>query len=129
VSAQFRDLVADGRKVTAVEYLAALRDARRYAAGLSEIFERADAIVTPAARGVAPSGLSATGDPVFCSLWTLTGMPALNLPVLTGEGGLPLGLQLVGEHGRDERLLRTARFALAKLGVGKKSSKGTRAPR
>ena len=115
VSAQFRDLVTEGRKTTAVQYLAALRDARRYAEGVSEIFQHADAIVTPAARGVAPVG-TATGDPVFCTFWTLTGLPALNLPILTGEAGMPLGLQLIGERGRDERLLRTAQVVLAKLG-------------
>ena len=115
VSPQFRDLVTEGRKTTAVEYLAALRDARRYAEGVAEVFQHADAIVTPSARGVAPKGMP-TGDPVFCTLWTLIGLPAVNLPVLTGEAGLPLGLQLVGEQGRDERLLRTARVVINKIG-------------
>jgi len=126
VSQHFRDLVTEGRKVTAVQYLAALRDARRYAEGLSDVFQHADAIITPSARGVAPEG-TATGDPVFCTFWTLTGMPALNLPILAGEGGLPLGLQLVGERGRDERLLRTARVVLDKF--GKKTAKRARATR
>ena len=124
VSGQFRELVTEGRKTTAVQYLAALRDARRYAEGLSEVFKLADAIITPSARGVAPKG-TATGDPMFCTLWTLTGLPALNLPVLTGEGGMPLGLQLIGERGRDERLLRTAQVVLARL--GKKASRRKRA--
>jgi Asp-tRNA(Asn)/Glu-tRNA(Gln) amidotransferase A subunit family amidase len=129
VSAALRDLIAEGRKVTAVQYLAAVRDARRYAEGLSGVFEQlADAIITPSARGVAPS-LSSTGDPVFCTLWTLTGLPALNLPILTGEGGLPLGVQLVGEPGRDERLLRTAHALLRKVGGGKQSGKRSRAAR
>jgi len=123
VSQRLQDLVAEGRKVTAVQYMAALSDAKRYAAGLTEIFERADAILTPSARGVAPADLTITGDPVFCTLWSLTGMPALNLPGLTGESGLPLGLQLVGETGRDERLLRTARAALDTLGLDKKKRK------
>ncbi len=114
VSGQFRELVTEGRKTTAVQYLAALRDARRYAEGLSEVFQHADAIITASARGVAPKG-TATGDPVFCTFWTLTGVPALNLPILTGEGGLPLGLQLIGERGRDEQLLRSARVVLNKL--------------
>jgi Asp-tRNA(Asn)/Glu-tRNA(Gln) amidotransferase A subunit family amidase len=123
VSGQFRELVTEGRKTTAVQYLAALRDARRYAEGLGEVFQHADAIITPSARGVAPKGM-ATGDPVFCSLWTLTGLPALNLPILTGEGGMPLGLQLIGERGRDEWLLRAAHAVIAKL--GKQTAKGKR---
>jgi Asp-tRNA(Asn)/Glu-tRNA(Gln) amidotransferase A subunit family amidase len=109
VSSQFRDLIAEGRKVTASEYLAAVRDARHHAEGMMEIFEQfADAIITLPARGVAPQGIGATGDPVLCSLWTLIGFPALNLPLLENAEGLPIGVQLVGAPGRDERLLRTA---------------------
>jgi Asp-tRNA(Asn)/Glu-tRNA(Gln) amidotransferase A subunit family amidase len=110
VSKQFRDLIAEGRKVTATEYLAARRDAQRYAEGMATIFEQySDAILTLSARGVAPQGIEATGDPVFCTFWTLTGLPSLNLPLLANADGLPIGVQLVGAAGRDERLLRTAR--------------------
>ena len=81
-SKTFRELIAEGRKVTATEYLAAIRDARRYADGMASIFEQlADAVITLSARGVAPLGIEATGDPVFCTLWTLTGFPSLNVPL------------------------------------------------
>ena len=102
--------------MTATQYQAGLRDAKRYAEGLTYIFEQyADAIITPSARGVAPEGITATGDPVFCSLWTLVGFPALNLPLLGNADGLPIGVQLVGAPGRDEKLLRTARAMVASL--------------
>jgi Asp-tRNA(Asn)/Glu-tRNA(Gln) amidotransferase A subunit family amidase len=116
VSKPFGDLMAEGRAVTAAQYLAAVRDARRYAERLTEIFEQiADAIITLPARGVAPQGLDKTGDPVFCTLWTLTGLPALNLPLLANAEGLPIGVQLVGAPGRDERLLRTATALIGSL--------------
>jgi Asp-tRNA(Asn)/Glu-tRNA(Gln) amidotransferase A subunit family amidase len=111
-----RKLLAHGRGVSAVDYLAALAKASRYAASLAETFEEYDAILTPAAPGVAPTGLSATGDPAFCTLWTLTGLPSLSLPLLAGENGLPLGVQLVGAPGRDARLLRTATALIEMLG-------------
>jgi len=113
-SKTLRNLLAEGSQVPAVRYLAARDAARRYAAGIAEIFTEYDAIITPAATGVAPKG-EATGSPVFCSLWTLTGLPALSLPLLTGEGGMPLGVQLVGERGDDARLLRTANWLVEKL--------------
>ena len=113
-SKQLRDFLAEGRGVSAVRYLAARDNARRYAAGIAEIFNQYDAILTPAAPGVAPRG-EATGNPVFCSLWTLTGLPALSLPLLTGEGGMPLGVQLIGEAGDDARLMRTANWLIEKL--------------
>ena len=55
-------------------------------------------------------GLAATGSPAFCTLWSLTGSPAVSLPILQGPNGLPLGCQLVGGLGDDARLLRTARW-------------------
>ena len=103
-----RRLLAHGGSVRAVDYLAALAKAPRFAASLAEIFDAYDAILTPAAPGVAPKGLAATGDPAFCTLWTLSGLPSLSLPLLAGESGLPLGVQLVGAAGHDARLLRTA---------------------
>jgi Asp-tRNA(Asn)/Glu-tRNA(Gln) amidotransferase A subunit family amidase len=115
-----RKLLAQGKSVSAVDYLGALAKASRYATSLAEIFDECDAIVTPAAPGIAPKGLSATGDPAFCTLWTLTGLPALSLPLLAGAGGLPLGVQLVGAPGRDGRLLRTAGALIEMLTASKK---------
>ena len=114
-SKQLRDFLAEGRQVSAVRYLAARAAARRYAAGITETFKEYDAILTPATTGVAPKG-TATGNPVFCSLWSLTGLPALSLPLLSGEDGMPLGVQLVGPAGDDARLLRTANWLINKLG-------------
>ncbi len=107
-SERLRKLLARGKSVSAVDYLGALAKAQRYALGVADIFDAYDAILTPAAPGVAPKGLESTGDPAFCTFWTLTGLPALSLPLLAGSGGLPLGVQLVGPAGRDGRLLRTA---------------------
>jgi Asp-tRNA(Asn)/Glu-tRNA(Gln) amidotransferase A subunit family amidase len=113
-----RKLLAHGRGVSAVDYLAALAKASRCASSIAEIFEEYDAILTPAAPGVAPKGLSATGDPAFCTLWTLTGLPSLSLPLFAGEGGMPLGVQVVGAPGRDARLLRTATALIEMLAKG-----------
>jgi Asp-tRNA(Asn)/Glu-tRNA(Gln) amidotransferase A subunit family amidase len=126
-SDMLRKLLSHGRSVAAVDYLGALAKAERYATGLTDIFDAYDAIVTPAAPGVAPKGLGSTGDPAFCTLWTLTGLPALSLPLFTGEGGLPLGAQLVGPPGRDGRLLRTATALIEMLRETKKGSRSSRA--
>ncbi len=81
-----------------------------------ELFaQRYDAILTPAAAGTAPEGLASTGDPAFCTVWTLCGMPALSVPLMQGTNGLPLGVQLVGPRQGDARLLRTARWLVTQL--------------
>jgi Asp-tRNA(Asn)/Glu-tRNA(Gln) amidotransferase A subunit family amidase len=113
-SQQLRDLVVEGSRTSALRYLAAGDAALRYRAGLTDILKDCDAILTPSAPGVAPKGM-ATGNPAFNTLWTLTGLPALTLPLLKGEGGMPLGVQLVGAMGDDARLLRTANWLVAQL--------------
>jgi Asp-tRNA(Asn)/Glu-tRNA(Gln) amidotransferase A subunit family amidase len=111
LSPQLRGLVERGREVRLVDYERALRGTAKVVESLDELFtERYDAILTPAAPGAAPKGLSATGDPSFCTLWTLCGMPAVSLPLLRTEDGLPMGVQLVGRRNYDARLLRTARW-------------------
>ncbi|MDI1346046.1 MAG: amidase [Pseudolabrys sp.] len=114
LSQTLRDFMAEGRAVPAVRYLAARDNARGYAAGIGKLFDEYDAIITPATVGVAPKG-SATGSPMFCSLWSLTGLPALSLPLLNGEGGMPLGVQLVGAADDDARLFRTANWLVQYL--------------
>jgi Asp-tRNA(Asn)/Glu-tRNA(Gln) amidotransferase A subunit family amidase len=111
LSEQLRSLIERGRKVSAVDYQHALRGLVRAGESFDELFmERYDALLTPAALGSAPKGLASTGDPVFCTLWTLCGLPAVSLPLLQDSGGLPIGVQLVGRRNFDARLLRTARW-------------------
>jgi Asp-tRNA(Asn)/Glu-tRNA(Gln) amidotransferase A subunit family amidase len=122
-SEAMRKLLAHARKVSAVDYLAALDQAQRITSGLGRIFDAYDAIITPSAPGVAPKGLGSTGDPVFCTLWTLSGLPSLSLPLLAGSGGLPLGVQLVGPPKRDGRLLRTATALIEMLRAAEKGKR------
>ncbi len=115
LSAVMRGMIERGREVRAVDWHRAVAAAKALRDALDPLFERYDAIVTPAAPGEAPEGLAATGSPVFCTIWTLLGLPAVSLPLLQGPGGLPLGVQLVGSWGDDARLLRTARWLTRRL--------------
>jgi Asp-tRNA(Asn)/Glu-tRNA(Gln) amidotransferase A subunit family amidase len=108
-------MIEEGQKITAVDYNSALGGMAVLNAGLEKIFERYDAILTPAAPGEAPKGLDSTGDPVFSTLWTYCGVPALTLPLLTGSNGMPIGVQLVGRRFYDGRLLRSARWLSEEL--------------
>jgi Asp-tRNA(Asn)/Glu-tRNA(Gln) amidotransferase A subunit family amidase len=71
-----------------------------------------DACVTLTAPGAAPIGLGWTGDPAFVVPGSMLGVPAITLPVLN-DGGLPLGLQLLGFADRDAALFATAASVLA----------------
>ncbi len=115
LSATLREQIERGRAITAVAYRQALARVPLLQQGFDNMFEHYDALLTPATLGTAPQGLGSTGDPLMCTLWTFLGMPSLSLPLLHGENGLPLGVQLVGRRGDDARLLRTARWLVQQV--------------
>ena len=105
----------EGKKILARDYLAACDWVEILNAGLEAVFARFDAIITPAAPGPAPAGLERTGNPIYNGLWTFCGTPAITLPLLQAESGLPMGVQLVARRGDDARLLRNARWLSGKV--------------
>ena len=119
LSPRLRARIERGRERRATEYLSALAGVAELQASVTEMFEqRYDAILTTPATGTAPVGLDSTGDPMFCSVWTLCGVPAVTLPLMQGANGLPIGVQLVGARHGDARLLRTARWLVAAVQHG-----------
>jgi len=115
-SAVLRKLIERGRGHAAVDYAAAVAGIRSLNDALEPVFDEFDAILTPAAPGEAPQGLERTGDPIFCTIWTYLGTPAVTLPLLRSAAGMPLGVQLVGRRDGDARLLRTARWLVETFG-------------
>ena len=113
LSSTLREMIERGQKVLAVDYNHAVDQIPVLNGMLDEIFEWHDAILTPAATGEAPVGLESTGSPIFCTIWTLCGMPAISLPILQGTRGMPMGVQLVGPKFDDAQLLRTARWLVS----------------
>ncbi len=108
LSSAIRDLVRTGRGVTPEAYAQAQALAAEGRRVSAQMLASVDALVAPAAPGEAPAGLAATGDPVFSRVWTLLGLPCVNLPGLRGPQGLPVGVQLVGAAGADRALLEVA---------------------
>jgi aspartyl-tRNA(Asn)/glutamyl-tRNA(Gln) amidotransferase subunit A len=87
---------------------------------LWDIFERYDLLMTPTmpteafgAKGPPPSEID--GHPVpllwavaFTYPFNLSGHPAASVPAGLTEGGLPVGLQIIGPHHRDDWVLQAA---------------------
>ena len=101
--------------ITPAAYDEARAIALRSRAALAETFEEVDVLLTFAAPGAAPKGLDFTGDPRFNRLWTLMGIPCVNVPAIIAEGGLPVGVQVIARFGDDAGALRAARFVEAAL--------------
>jgi amidase len=88
-----------------------------------------DLLLTPTTAAPAPPIGHVTSSPddptrpflrsipysVFTSVWNVTGQPAISLPAGTDDGGVPLGVQLVGAYGREDLLLQVATQLEAEL--------------
>ena len=109
-----REHIEGGWAIDADTYLSLLDRADAMRRAFEQAMRPYDAVLTPAAPGGAPEGLAFTGSRSQTMLWTMLGVPAVNVPVLT-VGGLPLGLQVVGRFGADATTLRAAAWCAARL--------------
>ena len=78
-------------------------------------FEKVDAILTPTTPTPAFSIGEKTQDPlqmylsdIFTISVNLAGIPAISIPCGFTEGELPVGLQILGKHFDEERILQAA---------------------
>ena len=117
LSQPMHDLAARAEALTLDDYRRDIEERARRRAVYQALAEDFDACLTLSAPGAAPVGLNWTGDPAFVIPGSMLGVPAISLPVLE-DGGLPLGLQLLGFTNADAALFSTAGGVLALLGQG-----------
>ena len=110
LSKEMNDAISRGLKYSAKDYSDAIDFMKQSYESYKEVFEDYYGILTPSSNGVAEKGLGSTGSADFQKIWTYLGLPAISLPLLTGENDLPLGLQLVGNKFDDLRFLGTAKW-------------------
>jgi aspartyl-tRNA(Asn)/glutamyl-tRNA(Gln) amidotransferase subunit A len=96
-------------------YLQAQKLRRMIADDFRACFQVCDLIAGPVAPTVAWKLGSKDEDPVanyladiFTLPASLAGLPGMSIPAGTGEGGMPVGLQLIGDYFQESRLLHTA---------------------
>ena len=106
--------VRRARTLTPADYEAALRIRDRARAEVDRFRETADGFITFASSGPAPIGLDHTGSRTFLNYWSWLGLPSFSLPLMT-VAGLPVGLQLIGFDGADDRLAGIARWLMDTL--------------
>jgi Asp-tRNA(Asn)/Glu-tRNA(Gln) amidotransferase A subunit family amidase len=111
------DLSARAEALTLDDYRRDIRERDRRRAVYQALAGEFDACLTLSAPGAAPVGLGSTGDPAFVIPGSMLGVPAITLPVLQ-DGGLPLGLQLLGFTNADAALFSAAGGVLALLRKG-----------
>ncbi|ONH32407.1 amidase [Pseudofrankia asymbiotica] len=119
-----RRVLADARDAGAIDLVMGLDAAGRVARDLDRFLAGYDLLVTPTlARPPVPHGTLDYDDPShtveswlraifdfgpFTSVANVTGVPAVSLPLGQSAAGLPIGVQIIAAHGREDLLLRVA---------------------
>jgi len=102
-------------------YLQAQKIRRMIADDFQRAFASCDVIAGPVAPTVAWKLGDKSADPlanyladIFTLPASLAGLPGMSIPVGLGEGGMPVGMQLIGNYLQEARLLNVAhQFQLA----------------
>ena len=108
-------------------YLEAFAQLVRLEAQADAWLERHGAALCPVAPDVAPpvrgSFGPVDGEPIrpggkltLCTYANALGLPAVSVPVMRSEAGLPVGVQLIGRRGHERALLALARDLEQELG-------------
>ena len=109
LSAHLREGIAAGRRMTVEEYRVLLHRRDVMHERLVLLADEADACITLSAAGVAPVGITYTGNSIFNVPASALRCPAISLPLLR-LGGLPLGVQLLGQPLGERALSGVAGF-------------------
>jgi aspartyl-tRNA(Asn)/glutamyl-tRNA(Gln) amidotransferase subunit A len=96
-------------------YLQAQKLRRMIADDFQQCFQSCDLIAGPVAPSVAWKHGAGKDDPtaayladIFTLPGSLAGLPGMSVPVGTGDAGLPVGLQLIGNYFQEGQLLHAA---------------------
>jgi Asp-tRNA(Asn)/Glu-tRNA(Gln) amidotransferase A subunit family amidase len=107
VSEIFKEIVSEGERYSAEEYLEALNQQELLIDTIDEAMSGVDAFLTLSTAGEAPAiGIAEPSDTSLT--WTLCGAPSITLPTFTSSRGRPFGAQIVARRYFDYALLDLA---------------------
>jgi Asp-tRNA(Asn)/Glu-tRNA(Gln) amidotransferase A subunit family amidase len=116
LSPRLNALIDEGRGISDTDLARGLARKDQFTKELDVFLSGFDGVVTPSALGEAPADLTQTGDPAFCTIWSLCGVPAVTIPAGRGPAGLPLGLQIIGPRRADGQVLAAAKWSEERIG-------------
>jgi aspartyl-tRNA(Asn)/glutamyl-tRNA(Gln) amidotransferase subunit A len=115
-------LIREGLASSATAYVRSLHHKDVLIDALTEQLElsEAHAFLCPATLGAAPPA-ETTGDPIFNSPWSYTGLPVISFPIGWTQDGLPLCAQLIGDKFSEEELFRWAAWCERAVGFERRA--------
>lgn len=119
VSPVMYDIVTRGNQLTVQQYQDALTQQNALAHELDALLAaQYDIVIDLATGGEALKGLDSVDRPDNSLIWSLCGVPSMNLPLFTGPLGLPFGAQIFARRYNDYLLLDFARHLQAQGVLG-----------
>jgi aspartyl-tRNA(Asn)/glutamyl-tRNA(Gln) amidotransferase subunit A len=117
--------IEEGTKRTAVRYLEALRELESFRLGLQMSLEAVDALITPSVAFPAPKEDPLIGDHevdemAYSGPFNVSGHPAISVNGGFTSFSLPVGIQFVGRHFSEARLLGIAHTFERSLGLNRR---------
>ena len=114
VSPVMYDIVTRGNQLSVEQYQGALKQQSALASELDALLAaQYDIVIDLATGGEALKGLDSVDRPDNSLIWSLCGVPSINLPLFTGPLGLPFGAQAFARRYNDYLLLAFARHLQA----------------
>ena len=114
---RFAAVLERAAQIPAADYAAARREIDRLRREIIKVFDQVDILVTPARRTypgkledvlkaqAAPNPPADVSDFNYTQAFSVFGLPAMNVPCGFTKDGLPVGLQIIGPHWGEERVL------------------------
>ena len=119
VSPLMYQIIDRGNRISLEQYTAALEKQNQMRQAMEVFFSECDIVLTLSTGGQALHGLQSPDRPDNCLIWTLCGLPVVNVPVFTGPDDLPFGLQVVARRYNDYLALNFAQWLQTQWGDGK----------
>lgn len=105
ISSTLYKMVTHGKTITAKQFQSALQEQEKMQNEFDVNYEEYDIILTPSTANIAPKRDDYKEVDDTGLIWSLLGVPALNIPAFKGPDNMPFGLQAVGVKYSDYKLL------------------------
>ncbi len=109
ISNIMRNMIEDGKVIKNKDFLKSMKKQREVISKMSQFLKVFDVVFSISTSTTAViRGKKENDDPSL--IWTMSHIPAINIPIGISNKGLPLGLQAISSKWNDFNLINTLEF-------------------